>query len=129
MNRLNGTITQIKSVDGISQISVAVVEKVFNVLVLSHEDGYQQEQNVTLLFKETEVMIATVNSVVSARNSFVSPIKDVIIGKILAEVQFDFDGVTITAIITRGALDSLGCHVGDLFQWFVKSNEVTLQNE
>lgn len=126
MNRLNGTIKNIKSVDGITHIYVEVGDKIFSSLILSGDEEYQKGEEVHLLFKETEVMIATKESIVSARNSFISPITFINMGEILAEVQFDFDGIPITSIITRGALYDLKCNVGDEFRWFIKSNEVTI---
>jgi molybdopterin-binding protein len=126
MNQLRGTIKNIKSIEGISHIFIEVGDKILSSLILSSDEEYQKDGKVNLLFKETEVMIATKESIVSARNSFISPITFINIGEILAEVQFDFDGITITSIITRGALYDLKCNVGDEFRWFIKSNEVTI---
>lgn len=127
MNTLSGTIKHIKSVDGITHIYVEAEDKIFSSLILSGDEEYQKEEKVNLLFKETEVMIATKDSVVSARNSFVSPIAFIDMGEILAVVEFDFEGTKITSVITRAALYDLKCRVGDEFRWFVKSNEVTIQ--
>jgi len=126
MNQLRGTIKNIKSVDGITHIFIEVGDKILSSLILSSDEEYQKDEKVNLLFKETEVMIATKESIVSARNSFISPITFINMGEILAEVQFDFDGIPITSIITRGALYDLKCNVGDEFRWFIKSNEVTI---
>ena len=126
MNQLRGTIKNIKSIEGISHIFIEVGDKILSSLILSSDEEYQKDEKVNLLFKETEVMIATKESIVSARNSFISPITFINMGEILAEVQFDFDGIPITSIITRGALYDLKCNVGDEFRWFIKSNEVTI---
>lgn len=126
MNQLSGTVKHIKSVDGITHIYIEVGNIIFSSLILSDEQEYQKDENVHLLFKETEVMIATKESIVSARNSFVSPISFIDMGEILAQVEFDFEGTKITSIITRGALYELKCNVGDEFRWFVKSNEVSI---
>jgi len=126
MNQLSGTIKHTKNVDGLTHIYIEVGDKILSSLILSGDEEYQKDEKVNLLFKETEVMIATKDSVVSARNSFISPITFINMGEILAEVQFDFDGIPITSIITRGALYDLKCNVGDEFRWFIKSNEVTI---
>lgn len=126
MNQLNGTIKHTKNVDGLTHIYIEVGDKILSSLILSGDEEYQKDEKVNLLFKETEVMIATKDSIVSARNSFISPITFINMGEILAEVQFDFDGIPITSIITRGALYDLKCNVGDEFRWFIKSNEVTI---
>jgi len=126
MNQLSGTIKHTKNVDGLTHIYIEVGDKILSSLILSGDEEYQKDEKVNLLFKETEVMIATKESIVSARNSFISPITFINMGEILAEVQFDFDGIPITSIITRGALYDLKCNVGDEFRWFIKSNEVTI---
>ena len=127
MNSLNGTIKHTKTVDGITHVYIEVGNKILSSLILSDDEEYQKEQEVNLLFKETEVMIATKESIVSARNSFVSPITLINIGEILAQVEFDFDGIRIVSIITKGALYDLKCNIGDEFRWFVKSNEISIQ--
>ena len=127
MNSLNGTIKHTKTVDGITHVYIEVGNKILSSLILSDDEEYQKEQEVNLLFKETEVMIATKESIVSARNSFVSHITLINIGEILAQVEFDFDGIRIVSIITKGALYELKCNIGDEFRWFVKSNEVSIQ--
>lgn len=127
MNSLNGTINHTKTVDGITHVYIEVGNKILSSLILSDDEEYQKEQEVNLLFKETEVMIATKESIVSARNSFVSPITLINIGEILAQVEFDFDGIRIVSIITKGALYDLKCNIGDEFRWFVKSNEISIQ--
>lgn len=127
MNQLKGTIKHIKSVDGITHIYVEVLGKIFSSLILGGEEDYKKEEEVNLLFKETEVMIATKDSIVSARNSFVSPITYINMGEILAEIHFDFWDEKIVSIITKAALCDLKCNIGDEFLWFVKSNEVSIQ--
>jgi len=127
MNSLNGIIKNTKTVDGITHIHIEVENKILSSLILSNEEEYKEEQFVNLFFKETEVMIATKESIVSARNSFVSPITFINIGEILAQVEFDFYGTKIVSIITKGALYDLKCQVGDEFRWFVKSNEISIQ--
>lgn len=127
MNSLNGTIKHTKTVDGITHVYIEVGNKILSSLILSDDEEYQKEQEVNLLFKETEVMIATKESIVSARNSFVSHITLINIGEILAQVEFDFDGIRIVSIITKGALYELKCNIGDEFRWFVKSNEISIQ--
>lgn len=127
MNQLAGVIEDMKSAEGITHIFVKVEDKILSSLILSGDEEYKKNQGVNLLFKETEVMIATKNSMVSARNAFISPIKFINVGEILAEVGFDFEGATITSIITKEAMQDLKCQVGDEFMWFVKSNEISIQ--
>ena len=126
MNQLSGTIKHTKNVDGLTHIYIEVGDKILSSLILSGDEEYQKGETVDLLFKETEVMIASKESIVSARNSFISPITYINMGEILAEVHFDFDGIQIVSVVTKGALYDLRCNVGDEFRWFVKSNEVSI---
>jgi len=127
MNSIKAKISAIKHYEGIMQIGVVFYSESLSVLLLSADEHYRVDESVELLFKETEVMLASLESKVSARNSFVSPIISLRRGEILAQVAFDFHGTPINAIITKDALDDLGYGVGDVCRWFVKSNEITLQ--
>lgn len=127
MNTLSGTIKEIKTVEGITHLRVEVEDKILSSLILSDEKEYKTEESVNLFFKETEVMIATKESIVSARNSFVSPITFINIGELLAQVEFNFYGTKIVSMVTKDALYDLKCQVGDEFRWFVKSNEISIQ--
>ena len=127
MNRLEGIIKDVKSVDGITQIFINIGDEILSSLILSGNEEYKKGEIVNLLFKETEVMIATKKSKVSARNSFVSKIADIQIGEILCCVEFLFGENKIVSIITKGALEDLKCNIGDEFMWFVKSNEISIQ--
>lgn len=127
MNSIKAKISAIKHHEGIMQINATFAEERLSALLLSADESYTIDEDIELLFKETEVMLATLESKVSARNFFVSPIVSIERGEILAQVAFDFHGVEINAIITKDALEDLGCKEGALFCWFVKSNEITLQ--
>lgn len=81
MNQLAGVIEDMKSAEGITHIFVKVEDKILSSLILSGDEEYKKNQGVNLLFKETEVMIATKNSMVSARNAFISPIKFINVGR------------------------------------------------
>ncbi|MBD3840740.1 MAG: hypothetical protein IE909_02435 [Campylobacterales bacterium] len=126
MNQLSGTIKHTKSSEGITHIYIEVGDTILSSLILGDEEEYHKDEKVHLLFKETEVMIASKESIVSARNAFISPITYINMGEILAEVHFDFFGIKIVSVVTRGALYDLKCNIGDEFRWFVKSNEVSI---
>jgi len=129
MNIIQGTIKAIHQVDTLIILEINVGKHIFTSLVLentnSHE--YQIGDNVNVIFKEMEVMIATKDSKVSARNSFISPVIEFEIGESLCNITFSFDTYAINAIITKSAFIEFACKIGDSFQWFVKSNEVIIQ--
>jgi molybdopterin-binding protein len=126
MNRVSGIIKEVKKSGEIERLIIEAQNELFSVLILSSSESYEVSQRVDLLFKENEVMVATVESKVSARNSFVSKIIEIEEGEILANVTFDFYGLRISSIITKEALKDLACCVGDESRWFVKSNEISI---
>ncbi len=77
------------------------------------------------IFKESEVMIALLDSRVSARNCFKARITQIECDEIFARIFVDFE--SITSLITKEACDSLNLKIGDEILWFVKSNEVALE--
>ena len=127
MNQLEGRVHTTQSHEGVAEVFIEVQERLFSSLILSHETPYEKQEKITLLFKETEVMLATLDSKVSAQNAFVSKITAIEVGKVLAQVTLEFCATEINAIITKSALENLECCVGDMFIWFVQSNEITLQ--
>lgn len=129
MNILRGTIVSIKQSDSLMLVFVEVGEYLFNSLIIENilENELKVGMDVNLIFKETEVTIATKESVVSERNAFVSKITHIQNGKLLANITFGFCDKEINAVITKGALHGLKCKIGDEFKWIVKSNEVTIQ--
>ncbi len=129
MNLLKGSIVNIKQVDSLISLEIEVGTKIFTSLVIANEkeDQYKIGESVNVIFKETEVMIATHNSKVSARNAFISPIISIEKGELLCSVSFAFDSFTISSIITKSALFELFCEVGKEYLWFIKSNEVSIQ--
>lgn len=129
MNILEGKIVSIKKVDEFVSLNIEVKDKIFSAVVLDSDSlsWMQTGQSANLIFKEMEVMIATVSSKISARNAFVSKIKEIEMGELFANVVFDFDGEEISSVITKHSCEELGCREGGEFIWFVKSNEVTIQ--
>ncbi|MDK9693021.1 MAG: hypothetical protein OEL19_02085 [Sulfurimonas sp.] len=130
MNILKGTIVSIKQSESLMLVFMDVEGELFNSLLLEGDKNhFEVGMNVHLLFKETEVTLATTSSALSERNAFCSKITNIENGKILSNITLDFLGNDINAIITKGALHGLKCKVGDEFLWVVKANEVTLQPE
>ena len=128
MNILQGKISDIKTCDEISQVSVDVGGIVFSSILIDADSmNLKIHDNVDILFKETEVLVATKQSSVSARNAFLGGVMEIKQGAILSEISFSFQKSIIKSIITTGSLKALNIKKGDEFLWFVKANEVTLR--
>ncbi|PNV82743.1 MAG: hypothetical protein C0627_08165 [Sulfurimonas sp.] len=129
MNILKGNIVSIKQSDSLMLVFMDVKGQLLNSMLLENGDENRLEvgMDVHLIFKETEVTLATTDSIVSERNSFISKITHIENGKLLANITLDFLGYDINALITKGALHGLKCKIGDEFRWVVKASEITLQ--
>ena len=92
-------------------------------LVLDFNDNLALGAECNAIFKESEVMIALLNSRVSARNCFKARIANIECDEIFARIFFE----SLTALITKEACDALNLKIGDEILWFVKSNEVALE--
>jgi len=127
MNTINATIKEIQSHKGIMLITAAFVTERLSALVLSADAEYSKDEKIKLLFKESEVTLASLHSKISESNIFISPISSIEKGEILAQVTLAFHTQSINAIVTKKALDNLGFKVGESVQWFIKSNELSVQ--
>ena len=133
MNTLKGNIIQVESSDNISIVQVEVGGDIFSSLVLEGRAGpsnYRINDQVTLLFKETEVGIAkNLSGLISFRNRFKSVIKKIDQGQILTKITLDYKNVAIESIISTKSAKQLALRENDDVEWLVKSNEVTLMRK
>ena len=100
---------------------------IFSAVMLDFADNLTLGSKCNVIFKESEVMIATLDSRVSARNCFESRIDRIECDEIFARIFLDFDGTQITALITKEASFALNLKVGEIVLWFVKANEVMVE--
>ena len=130
MNKLKGKISGIQSSDNMSIIKVDVNGDVFSSIVLEGKKGpgnYKIKDDVTLLFKETEVGIAKdLSGMISLRNRFKAVIKKIDKGPILAKITLNYKGHTIESIISAQSTSDMRLKEKDEIEWLVKTNEVTL---
>ncbi|MGI6724374.1 MAG: TOBE domain-containing protein [Arcobacteraceae bacterium] len=128
MNILEGKIVKIQTKDDISLVFVDVKGSIFSSLLLDTKAmGLEVGDKVDLLFKETEVLISSPSSQVSARNAFISKVISIEKGEILSQIDFSFIDGIISSIITTNALNALDIKEQEEFLWFVKANEVSVR--
>jgi molybdopterin-binding protein len=130
MNILQGNIIDIKTSGEISQVLVDVGGIVFSSILLDAATmNLKIKNSVEILFKETEVLVATKQSCVSARNTFLGEVMGIKEGEILSEISFAFQNTIIKSIITTSSLQALDIKIGEEFLWLVKANEITLRTK
>ena len=130
MNRLLGTIDNIESEAGLSLVDVLVGNERLTAFVVDTSEScsyLKKGEKVQLLFKETEVALAKdFSGRLSVRNLFLCPIKDVKIGRLLAQIELDFHGEKVVSVISSRAARELDLAPGQQAWWLLKSNELSL---
>lgn len=136
MNVLPGEITEIVTEDGISLVKIRLETLLFTSIVLdipATSPYLATGHSVSLLFKETEVIIAKPSPLaISVRNRIECSIKKIRAGKILSELTLVFTGAIsgreyeIRSIITRNACEELELKENDKIIALIKTNEVSL---
>jgi len=133
LNRLKGQIIAIEHTSHMSLVDVAVDGDVFSATLLETPESaaYLKVGNqVTLLFKETEVSLAkNLSGLISLRNRFPVTIRSIERGDILTAVGLNYRGVTLTSVITTRGIDRLQLVVGDKVEALVKANEMVLSHD
>lgn len=129
MNRLKTKIKDIQTQGELAKVTLSFANVTLTSLVIDIESSMHlyKGQEVNILFKEMEVLIADKKALVSASNAFVSKISQIEKGKLVSKVVFDFYDQKIVSIITTASLQRLQLAQGLEFLWFVKANEITLQ--
>ena len=133
MNRLTGQIAGIESNGHISLVDVVVGSDTFSATLLETPQGSPYlavGKTVAVLFKETEVSLAkNLSGLLSLRNRLKAQVREIRRGEILSEVLLDYQGQTITSIITTRAVARLELSEGDEVEALIKANEVSLMED
>lgn len=130
MNAIKASVEDIRSSGELVLVSLGVGGDSWRALMVdvASLEGLRKGASMEMLFKETEVMVASEESRLSARNSFVTKIVKITNGELLSQVEFEYFDTCVRAIITREAVDSLLLCEGAVARFFVKSNEITLRS-
>ncbi|AXK39426.1 TOBE domain-containing protein [Crenobacter cavernae] len=130
MNRLQGEIVAVESVDGVTLVDVAVGGVGLTALLigaLSGASALATGQTVTLGFQEAEVSLARdLAGTISLRNALPCKVTRVERGRLLSQVTLDFQGTTLASIVTTRSADRLALAPGVEVTALVKANEMTL---
>lgn len=133
MNNLTGKIVSIEHNSHMSLVDVAVGDDVFSATLLETPETakYLQVGNeVTLMFKETEVSLAkNLTGLISLRNRFPATVRGIERGAIMSAVKLDYRGLPLTSIITTRGMNRLNLAVGDAVEALVKANEMVLSHD
>jgi molybdate transport system regulatory protein len=111
-------------------VDVEVRQQHFSVLLIEsavQPEWIALEQQVDLVFKETEVTLAKgLSGYISTRNRIPCRVLHVERGELLSRVSLQFQQDVIVSAITTRALDSLHLRTDQEVEALVKSNEIAL---
>lgn len=130
MNQIRGIIQEVKSEQSLSLVRIAQGDFLFTSIVIGSPDtmpDLQVGREVTLVFKESEVVISTGElNTISMRNQIPGTIRDIDLGNLLATLTLDTRMGPITSIITRNAVEQLGLQKDLAVTALIKTNEMML---
>jgi len=129
MNKIKGKIVDIKSSGSVSLVKINANNHVISSILLKNDsDSFiKMEAQVTVLFKETEVIIATGKVAdISLQNKFSGPIINLEKGAILSTLTVQTEIGNIVSMITTNAVDQLNLSLNDTVTAMIKSNEIML---
>lgn len=131
MNQFKGKIQNIKAHNGIVLVELHALNgiQLTSVIIESADTAkfIRLENEVKVLFKETEVMIGKGDvSTLSVRNKIPCTIVSLQSGEILSQIDLETEKTKIKSIITTNACKQLHLKTGDKVFALIKSNEISL---
>jgi len=130
MNRLQGMITSVETDGNLSIVNVLVGVNTLSAIVIDTPGSasyLQQDISVSLLFKETEVIVCKQKPTdISIENQLSCTIKSIETSKILSKITLMTERDTLVSLITTQALQQLKLSSGDDVYALIKTNEIML---
>ncbi len=131
MNQLRGRIAAVETNGFVSLVDVNVGSDTFTAILLETPASapyLAAGREVVVLFKESEVSLArNLSGLLSLRNRIRAQVRGIRRGQILSEVALDYQGQSISSVITTRAVQRLALQEGDEVEVLIKANEVSLQ--
>jgi molybdate transport system regulatory protein len=130
MNTLIGTIQNIHQSGAVTLVDVVSHQQMFAALLINPGEKpswLEVGKKVTIIFKETEVSLAkNLSGMISLRNRLAGTITQIEKGDLLSKITLDFNGSSITSVITTRSAEALHLAPGDNIEALIKANEITL---
>jgi molybdopterin-binding protein len=129
MNTLAATITAVTASEHLSILSVAIEEDSFHLLLAeaSNVDDLIGT-NVTLAFKETEVILSKepMNTTANIQRATVQKIES---GIVLSQIILIYYETNLIALVPTLTFETLKIAEGDNLYWMVQPSEISLLRE
>jgi molybdopterin-binding protein len=125
MNTLNACVTTIDNSSHLCALGVSYGNDLFE-LILVETSSLHSGDAVTLVFKETEVILEKSPGQVSSANTQKGIIQSIESGIVLTSVTLFYHEISIVSLITTNAYKRLELSVGDEVVWMVQPSEISL---
>ncbi|GAA4275126.1 TOBE domain-containing protein [Aquimarina gracilis] len=130
MNKIQGQISNIEVNGSLSLVTTKVKEVLFKAIVIETPEtaSYLTVGNtINLLFKETEVVIATGNTNnISLQNQVNGIVEKLEKGALLSQLNIKTVIGDIVSIITTNAISQLNIEEGNTVTAMIKTNEISI---
>lgn len=125
MNSLNASITSMDLSTHLCALRTIVGADIFE-LILVESPSLIQGDSVTLVFKETEVILLKPPISTCSANVLNATIKSIENGIVLTSVTLTYHNTTVVSLITTSAFKRLELGIGDNVVWMVQPSEISL---
>jgi molybdopterin-binding protein len=130
MNELPGKILSIQESGKMAIVKLDCEGTTLSSIVLEKQEYSSliaQDKRVRMIFKETEVGIATGQDLqISYRNQLPCTISKIERGDLLSQIYLQFGGHELSSLITSESVDRLGLTEGKKVVALIKTNELML---
>ena len=130
MNRLKGKIETINSHDELLLIELNVQQTKMKAIIIGKPNDYSYLEignEIAILFKETEVTISINKDLnISTQNKLTCIVDSIKKGRLLSQVNLNFNGVTLSSIVTTSSVENLNLKHSDILTALIKTNEIIL---
>lgn len=129
MNILKATITATTSSEHLSILTVSVENDPFHLLLAETSDEKALLNTpVTLVFKETEVILSNL-SIPTTANTQIAIVQKIERGVVLSQITLLYHTFTLTALVPTLTFEPLTITEGDEVSWMVQPSEISLLRE
>lgn len=125
MNTLSASVTTIENSSHLCALGASFYGDLFE-LILVETPSFQYGDSVTLVFKETEVIVQKSSLQASSANTQKGIIESIEAGIVLTSVTLAYHETIIVSLITTSAFKRLELAVGDEVVWMVQPSEISL---
>lgn len=125
MNKLNACVASMDISSHLCALRTVVNTDTFE-LILVETPTYVKGDAVTLVFKETEVILLKSPHFSCSANVHKAIITAIEIGIVLTSISLSYQQNSIVALITTNAYNRLELLIGDEVFWMVQPSEISL---